>query len=51
MEAVHSSQGNYFEENKMFASYLCLSSYRNNPRNIFFDDVLFNNGESTAEVI
>jgi hypothetical protein len=37
---------------KMFASYfMCLSSYRNNPRNIFFNNVLFNNGESTAEVI
>jgi hypothetical protein len=23
----------------------------NNPRNIFFDNVLFNNGESTAEFI
>jgi hypothetical protein len=37
---------------KMFASYFtCLSSYRNNPRNMFFDNVLFNNGESNAEVI
>jgi hypothetical protein len=37
---------------KLFASYvMCLSSYRNNPRNIILYNVLFNNGESTAEVI
>ena len=36
----------------MFAYYFTyLSTYRNNPKNIFFDKVLFNNGESTAEVI
>jgi len=37
---------------KMFVSYFkCPSSYTNNPRNIFFDNVLFNNGKSTEEVI
>jgi hypothetical protein len=37
---------------KRFASYFTsLSSYRNNPRSIFFDNVLLNNGVSTAEVI
>jgi len=33
----------------MFASYFTgLSSYRNNPRNTFFDNALFNSDESTA---
>lgn len=37
---------------KMFASFfMCTHSYRNNPRTSFFDNVLFNNDESTAEVI
>jgi hypothetical protein len=37
---------------KMFASFfMCTCSYRNNPRTLFFDNVLFNNDESTGEVI
>jgi hypothetical protein len=50
MQAVHCSKANYFKENKN-ACLMCICSDKNNPRTLFFDNALFKNGESTAEVI